>query len=109
MTIPSTSSSDQTASSPPIAENTGLSNSQTSGLDKLANESTFLQLFVAQLKNQDPLNPADGTQFVSQLAQFSQLEQTINMGQDVSAIRQVAQSYASSQGATDGASAAQQS
>src|SRR6185312_14686056 len=75
MTILSTSSSDQTASSPPIAENTGASNSQTSGLDKLANESTFLQLFVAQLKNQDPLNPADGTQFVSQLAQFSQLEQ----------------------------------
>jgi flagellar basal-body rod modification protein FlgD len=57
-------------------------------MDKLANEQTFLQLFVSQLKNQDPLNPADGTQFVSQLAQFSQLEQTINMGQDIGAIRQ---------------------
>ena len=30
--------------------------------------STFLQLIVAQIKNQDPLNPADGAQFVAQLA-----------------------------------------
>jgi flagellar basal-body rod modification protein FlgD len=54
----------------------------------LANEQVFLQLFVSQLKNQDPLNPADGTQFVTQLAQFSQLEQSINMSSDLSAIRQ---------------------
>jgi flagellar basal-body rod modification protein FlgD len=109
MTIPSTSSNDQTASPAAATGNSATSSSQTSGIDKLANESTFLQLFVAQLKNQDPLNPADGTQFVSQLAQFSQLEQTINMGQDVSTIRQIAQSYAGSQGATDSASGAQQS
>ena len=109
MTIPSTSSNDQTASPAAAAGNTGTSSSQTSGIDKLANESTFLQLFVAQLKNQDPLNPAEGTQFVSQLAQFSQLEQTINIGQDVSAIRQVAQSFAGSQGTTNGVSGAQQS
>ncbi len=37
----------------------------------------FLQLLVAQIKNQDPLNPSDGTQFVSQLAQFSELEQVM--------------------------------
>jgi flagellar basal-body rod modification protein FlgD len=47
----------------------------------------FLQLLVAQLKNQDPLNPVQGTEFVTQLAQFQQLEQSINTGQDVSAIR----------------------
>ena len=64
------------------------SSSATSATDKLANEQTFLQLFVSQLKNQDPMNPADGTQFVTQLAQFSQLEQTIGMSQNVSAIRQ---------------------
>lgn len=40
-------------------------------------EQMFLQLLVAQLQNQDPLNPADSTQFVSQLAQFSQLEQVM--------------------------------
>ncbi len=39
----------------------------------------FLTLLVAQLENQDPLNPADATEFTSQLAQFSQLEQLSNM------------------------------
>lgn len=105
MTIPSTSSSDPIPSSGAASGNSGTSSSQES-IDKLANESTFLQLFVAQLKNQNPLNPADGTQFVSQLAQFSQLEQTINISQDVSAIRQ---SFGASPGPTSGASEAQQS
>jgi flagellar basal-body rod modification protein FlgD len=47
----------------------------------------FLQLLVAQLQNQDPLNPTDSSQFVTQLAQFQQLEQSVNTGQDVTAIR----------------------
>src|SRR5882724_6543516 len=47
--------------------------------DKLANESTFLQLLVAQIKNQDPLKPTDSLQFVGQLVQFSQLEQLIGI------------------------------
>jgi flagellar basal-body rod modification protein FlgD len=38
-------------------------------------QSQFLQLLVAQLKGQNPLDPQDPTQFVSQLAQFSSLEQ----------------------------------
>jgi flagellar basal-body rod modification protein FlgD len=59
-----------------------------SGTDKLANEQTFLKLFVAQLQNQDPLNPQDATQFVAQLAQFSQLEQSLQMRQDLDAVRQ---------------------
>lgn len=37
----------------------------------------FLNLLVTQMKNQDPLNPQDATQFVQQLTQFSQLEQLI--------------------------------
>ncbi len=60
----------------------------TSQTDPLANEQTFLQLFVAQLKNQDPMNPQDGTQFVAQLAQFSQLEQSLQMRQDLDSIKQ---------------------
>jgi flagellar basal-body rod modification protein FlgD len=47
----------------------------------------FLQLLVEQIKNQDPLNPSDGVQFLSQLAQFQQLENGLNMGQDLTAIR----------------------
>lgn len=38
---------------------------------------TFLRLLTAQIKNQDPLAPIDGTEFVAQLATFSQVEQQI--------------------------------
>jgi flagellar basal-body rod modification protein FlgD len=60
----------------------------TAATDKLgADKNTFLKLLVAQLKYQDPLNPADGVQFVTQLAQFTSLEQSTQMSQDISAIR----------------------
>jgi len=39
----------------------------------------FLKMLIAQLQNQDPLNPMDGTDFTAQLAQFSSLEQLTNM------------------------------
>ena len=54
--------------------------------DPLANEQTFLKLLVSQLKNQNPENPQDPMQFVTQLAQFTQLEQSIGMKQDLDAI-----------------------
>ncbi len=41
----------------------------------------FLQLLVAQLKNQDPLNPMEGTEYTAQLAQFSVVEQSIQTNQ----------------------------
>ena len=61
-----------------------------SATDGLANEQTFLKLFVAQLKNQDPLKPQDGTQFVAQLAQFSSLEQELQIRQDLDALKTLA-------------------
>jgi flagellar basal-body rod modification protein FlgD len=73
---------------PPTAAQGSAATTITSGTDALANEQTFLKLFVAQLQNQDPLNPQDGTQFVAQLAQFSQLEQSLQMRQDLDAVRQ---------------------
>ncbi len=41
----------------------------------------FLTLLTAQLKNQDPLQPLDSTTFVSQLAQFSNVEQQVKMNE----------------------------
>jgi flagellar basal-body rod modification protein FlgD len=56
-------------------------------LDPLASEQTFLKLLVAQLQNQDPTQPQDGTQFVAQLAQFAGLEQQVQMRTDLDAIK----------------------
>lgn len=41
----------------------------------------FLQMLVAQMRNQDPLNPMKGEEFAAQLAQFSSLEQLVNLGE----------------------------
>ena len=64
------------------------SSSAAPAADPLANENTFLKLLVAQLQNQSPLDPSDPMQFVTQLAQFSSVEQLLGMRQDIAAIRQ---------------------
>jgi flagellar basal-body rod modification protein FlgD len=66
---------------------TDSSTSSTPKVTDLASRDTFLKLLVAQLQYQNPLDPTDSVQFVTQLAQFSQLEQTTQMAQDLSAIR----------------------
>lgn len=40
---------------------------------------SFLKLLIAQMKNQDPTQPMDSTQYVAQLATFSQVEQSVQM------------------------------
>ena len=62
--------------------------SQNSLKNKSANKNgmdkdTFLQLLVAQMKYQDPLEPTSNTEFVAQYAQFSQVEQIQNMASTV--------------------------
>ena len=47
----------------------------------------FLKLFLAQLNYQDPLNPLDSTQFSSQLAQFSSLEQLFNVNENLESLK----------------------
>jgi len=46
-------------------------------------QDDFLRMLVAQLENQDPLNPQDGTEFTAQLATFSSLEQQIAMREGI--------------------------
>lgn len=54
--------------------------------DDRLGQSDFLTMMVAQLQHQDPLNPAQGTEFTSQLAQFSGLEQQINTNTNLAEI-----------------------
>jgi flagellar basal-body rod modification protein FlgD len=60
--------------------------SDSAGSTPDVTEGMFLQLLVAQLKNQDPTAPTDPTQFVGELAQFSELEQDISINGNVQTI-----------------------
>ena len=65
-----------------LSGSSNATNSSNSLTSTAPSESVFLNLLVSQIQNQDPLNPTDSTQFVSQLAQFSELEQVIAIRSD---------------------------
>ena len=89
----------------PAATGTPASTASTTP-SSLANQSVFLQLLVAQLKNQDPQNPADGTAFVTQLAQFSTLEQDTQSANDLNQILKSVQTLTAAFPTTPAAAAA---
>lgn len=64
----------------------GTENNGTARAAADLNFEDFLTLLVAQLENQDPLNPVENTEFTAQLAQFSQLEQTIQTNEKLESL-----------------------
>lgn len=72
------------AAAPPTAEPSAPQSKADPG--QIASKDAFLRLLVAQIKNQNPLNPADGVQFLTQLAQFSELEQMIGIRQELESL-----------------------
>lgn len=62
------------------ATGTSTSATQSDAVSKTqVDYQSFLKLLVAQMKNQDPTNPMDSTQYMAQLAAFSQVEQSVQM------------------------------
>jgi len=61
-----------------------------------ANFDTFLVLLTAQLKNQDPLEPMDSSEFTQQLVQFSQVEQQINSNKNLESLIALTQARSAS-------------
>ncbi|GGN90435.1 flagellar hook capping FlgD N-terminal domain-containing protein [Saccharibacillus kuerlensis] len=61
------------------AQNVQNAAAKTSKDSATMGKEQFLTILIAQLKNQDPLAPMDNSQFTAQMAQFSSLEQLMNM------------------------------
>ncbi len=61
------------------APTTGTDTGATTTTSKSADKDMFLQLLVAQMKYQDPMNPTDSSQFLAQSAQFTALEKMQNV------------------------------
>lgn len=80
MSIPATNSTHQGISPNMAARATPSAKQSTLNYD------TFLKLLLAQMKNQDPTAPMKSTDYMSQLATFSQVEQSVNMNSKLDAL-----------------------
>ena len=89
--------SNSAASTPP----TGAPASTGGAIGALSsNYNDFLTLLTTQLKNQDPSNPTDPSQFTSELAQFAGVQQQISTNSNLSTLIQLAQSQQVLQGSS---------
>lgn len=77
-----------TPQQPPVGATVASAATTAAGAKANVDYQSFLKLLVAQMKNQDPSNPMDSTQYVSQLATFSQVEQAIQSNTKLSQILQ---------------------
>jgi flagellar basal-body rod modification protein FlgD len=80
--VSNTSPFNETATASPAVSSTSSTGSPSSGV----NQNQFLTLLVTQLKNQDPMSPTDSTQFMGELAQFTQLQEVMGIHQDVNTL-----------------------
>ncbi|AOZ87277.1 flagellar hook assembly protein FlgD [Bacillus xiamenensis] len=72
------------------------SSTTTKKTDTLGRDQ-FLKILLTQLQNQDPTNPIDDREFVTQLATFSSLEQQMNMNESITQLNQVMSTFVAHQ------------
>lgn len=75
-----------TSSAVGAANSGSASTTSTTKQPGMLGKDDFLKLLVGQLQHQDPMQPADNSQFIGQMAQFSQLEQESNTAKSTSTI-----------------------
>jgi flagellar basal-body rod modification protein FlgD len=78
-TVPATSSST-------AATGSAKSNAASAASSTTVDYDSFLKLLVQELKNQDPTSPSDPTQYLSQIATFSNVEQGVNTNNKLSTL-----------------------
>jgi flagellar basal-body rod modification protein FlgD len=70
----------------------GVSSTTTTSAAKAnVDYESFLKLLVAEMKNQDPTEPMDSSQYIAQLASFSQVEQSIQVNSKLDSLLQLTQ------------------
>ena len=69
------------SSTPPAAA----ASTPSTGADSLSDPNTFLKLLVAELKYQNPMNPADPNQYLAQTAQFTMVQKLDDIDKQVAA------------------------
>ncbi|UHS55658.1 flagellar hook assembly protein FlgD [Agrobacterium vaccinii] len=78
-----------TGTTAPASTASTTSGSKTDGAKASLDYDNFLQLLIAQMKNQDPTDPMDASEQVAQLATFSQVEQSIKMNTNLESLLSV--------------------
>lgn len=68
-----------------------LTNKPQRNPDNVLDKDAFLKIMIEQLKNQDPASPMDSDAFISQMAQFTMMEQLTNMNTQLTHLTQMQQ------------------
>lgn len=72
---------------PPVSVTAAPPTKGDSALSQLSQDTDqFMKLLIAQVRNQDPLSPMEGTEFMAQLAQLTQVEQAIQTNQNIESL-----------------------